>query len=155
MRPSLGLAAVLAAVHVAGPALAQEQAQTGAAPGAAVDEHDPAFIFRVLNGDMVRDAATALDLAETLLRHRYGEGMLKAQQPLSAHDAGDSWMIEGTSEAVDPVSNAGQVRLRINKADASVAWLYFELPRELREQLDNARRQYRDQPGAPPPTPAR
>lgn len=149
MRSSLGLAAMVAAALVAEPALAQERAPTGAASGVAVDEHGPAFIFRVLNGDMVRDAATALDLAKTLLRHRYGEDMLKAQQPLSAHDAGDFWMIEGTPEAVDPVSNAGQVRLRINKADASVAWLYFELPRELREQLDKAERQSREHPDAP------
>jgi len=84
---------------------------------------------------MVDDAEMAIELAEVLIRRRFGDDSLKAQQPLSARDAGEFWVIEGIPNASELATGLGPVRIELKKADASIASLYFTLPSALQAKL--------------------
>jgi hypothetical protein len=95
----------------------------------------PRGILQALSGDIVGHADMAIELAEVLLRRGFGEDCLKAQQPLSARDAGEYWAIDGKADALEAATGTGPVKIELKKADASVASLYFELSKDLKAKL--------------------
>jgi len=103
----------------------------------------PRRLMQILNDDMAPDAETAIALAETLIRRRYGEDSLSAQQPLSARDAGKYWAIDGTPDAVEPDSGFGPVRIEVRKVDAGFAALYFDPPSAVRAQMEDVQEKLR------------
>jgi hypothetical protein len=84
---------------------------------------------RMLYGDLIKDAATAIALAEVLVKNNFGDDVLKKQRPLKATADGDFWIVEG-SVTKDPAKQPeGPVILRINKADLTVDEFYLHLNR--------------------------
>jgi hypothetical protein len=101
------------------------------------------ILQKILREDMVKNAEMAIGLAEVLIRHRWDADTLKLQQPLSARDAEDRWVVEGTPNALDPSSQSGPVHIELNEADARILSFCFTLPREIREKFDKVRLQGR------------
>lgn len=85
------------------------------------------YIQHLVYGDMVKDAAMAVELAAVLIRRNCGEAVLKNQQPLVAREDGDYWLVEGPPNKPEAVSDVGPVHVKLKKTDASVASLYFTL----------------------------
>ena len=85
-------------------------------------------IQHLVIGDLVKNTETAVELAAILIRRNFGEDSLKEQQPLSAHEDGDYWSVDGTPTMMKNTSGFGSVRVRIKKTDASVASLYWDPP---------------------------
>ena len=96
-------------------------------------------IMTAINGNMVNDAITAIDLASVLIRHRYGEEFLKVQQPLSTRDDGEFWLVDGPPNAVETKSGIGPIHIRLKKSDASVAGLFCSLSKELEKKMRSKR----------------
>lgn len=84
---------------------------------------------RMLYGDLLKDAAAAIELAEVLVKNNFGDAVLKEQRPLTATADGDFWIVEG-SVTKDPAKQLeGPVILRVNKRDLTVDAFYLHLNR--------------------------
>lgn len=84
---------------------------------------------RMLYGDLIKDAAAAVALAEVLVKNTFGEEVLKKQRPLKAAADGDFWIVEGNVTKDPAKQYEGPVILRINKADLTVDEFYLHLNR--------------------------
>jgi hypothetical protein len=92
-------------------------------------------IYKVLQGDLVENAETAIDLAAVLIRRNWSEDTLKVQQPLVAREEGDTWLVEGTPKTT-PAPGELLVHVQLKKSDASVVCLHWTL----QNPLDGAKR---------------
>ena len=81
--------------------------------------------MQAINGDMIDDAETARELAEVLIRRRYGEDILKIQQPLTVRDSEGFWIVDGSPNAFEPKTGLGPVYVQLKKIDASVTALLW------------------------------
>jgi hypothetical protein len=90
------------------------------------------YLSRILIGDLVENAETAIDLAAVLIRRNWSEDTLKAQQPLVGREEGDTWLVEGTPKTT-PATGELLVHVQIKKADASVVCLNWTLQKPLFE----------------------
>ncbi|HTI88455.1 MAG TPA: NTF2 fold immunity protein [Alphaproteobacteria bacterium] len=90
---------------------------------------DRAEIFRMVQramyGDSVKDTDSAVALAEVLVARNFGKSVLEKQQPLTAREDGDAWIIEGSAAKIQPKPGMGPVIVRLAKADAKVESLYL------------------------------
>lgn len=86
----------------------------------------PAFVQRVLLGDLVNDAKTATALTAVLVSNNFGDDVLRRQEPLSASDGGDYWTIEGSFNRDRTSEGVGKLIAKVNKADARVISLMFD-----------------------------
>jgi hypothetical protein len=103
---------VLAACHQAG--------------GAAMTEQPPdiSMLTRRAGSGLV-DSQLALTIAETLFRNEIGDERLKRQLPLQVSDLGQSWLVKGTPNPLNPGrSPTGLVdaytEIVISKADCRI-----------------------------------
>lgn len=79
------------------------------------------MLMQLLGGDLVPNEQAALSLAETLIRGKYGDEMLKRNQPLTVRRQGDYWFVRGRKQG------SFSSMLRINRVDARVdAALVFD-----------------------------
>lgn len=85
-----------------------------------------AFAQRVLTGELVKDAKTAIAITEILIKGNYGEIALSEQMPLIARDDGSIWVIEGSLNKDRSAEGPGTVIVKINKSDAKVISLLFD-----------------------------
>lgn len=81
--------------------------------------------MQAINGNMIDDAETAMELASVLIRRRYGEEILKIQQPLTVRDSEEFWIVEGPPNAFEPKTGLGPVYVQLKKTDASVTALLW------------------------------
>jgi hypothetical protein len=82
---------------------------------------------RALYGDALKDEATALAVAEILIRSSFGDAELLRQRPLKIKSEDQSWIIEGSFNAEGKTVGEGPVVVRLNKADATVETLFLKL----------------------------
>lgn len=85
------------------------------------------FLQRVFYGDAVKDEATALALAEVLIRSKFGEKELERQLPLSVRTDEDCWIIEGSYNKDESKVGEGPAIIRMNKAHATIESMYLRL----------------------------
>ena len=88
-------------------------------PSPASAENMGDHIFKVLQGfpdGVVPDETAALGVVEALIRGRYGEEMLKQNQPLTVRRDGEFWVVSGKERKPTPLITT----VRISKADARV-----------------------------------
>lgn len=136
------LLVVLVAIAVRNPVVERRDGATDTAR--ALDpETATRRLLQALTGPIAEDAETAIALAETLIRQRFGEETVKTQWPLSAHDAGEFWAITGPPDAVQPTSGVGPVRIEVRKADAGISALYFDAAAAARAQMEEIRERLR------------
>lgn len=86
------------------------------------------YLYQILQGDLVEDAETAVDLAAVLIRRKWGDDTLNEQQPLVAREDGDAWWVEGAPRKSEASPGALSVRMQMKKKDASVALLHWLPP---------------------------
>jgi len=96
-------------------------------------------LSRAVNGDMIDDAETAIEIASVFVRRRFGEEFLKVQQPLSARDDGEFWWVDGPLNAFEKKTGLGSVHLKLKRSDASVAALLCLPAEELKKMRPKGR----------------
>jgi hypothetical protein len=77
------------------------------------------YVFKLLQGfpdGLVPNEEAAIAVVEALIRGRYGDEMLKENQPLTARRDGEFWVVEGKERKPTPLITT----VRISKADARV-----------------------------------
>jgi NTF2 fold immunity protein of polymorphic toxin system component len=97
-------------------------------------------VMQAINGNMIDDAETAIELASVLIRRRYGEDILKIQQPLTVRDSEEFWIIEGPPNAFEPKTGLGPVYVQLKKIDASVTALLWSPSKEVVKKVRQKRR---------------
>jgi hypothetical protein len=85
------------------------------------------YVQRLVYGDMVKDAATAIELAAVLIRRNCGASSLNGQEPLTAREEGAYWWVDGAAKKTKTSLGPGPVHVKLKKTDASVASLYWTL----------------------------
>ena len=76
-------------------------------------------VFKLLQGfpdGLVPNEKTAVAIVEALIRGKYGDEMLKENQPLTVRLDGEFWVVEGKERKPTPLITT----VRISKADAHV-----------------------------------
>jgi hypothetical protein len=72
-------------------------------------------------GGFVPNAETAISIARAILIPIYGAGAIKAEEPLTAHRHGDTWIIEGTLPCPKDASCVGgTAELQLSAKDGRI-----------------------------------
>jgi len=79
-----------------------------------------------LIGTFISDEKIALALAETLIREKHGEAVLKENQPLTVRRDGEFWVVEGREGKPMPLMTT----VRISSVDAHVDLFVVSTPAE-------------------------
>lgn len=88
------------------------------------------MIIQVMTGDLVPDENAAIGVVEALIRGKYGEEVLKQNQPLRVTRARDFWIVQGKDQGLS-TSTA-----RISRIDARVEeFLVFDANHRLLAEL--------------------
>jgi hypothetical protein len=90
------------------------------------DTTGPGYVLGLIHGDLVKDAGTAVALAEVLVESNFGVSKLEAQRPLVAYENGNFWIVEGSLNKERSVEGPGKLVVKIEKADASILYLGFD-----------------------------
>lgn len=98
-----------------------------------------AHVMQAVNGDMIDDAETAIELASVFIRRRFGEGFLKVQHLLSARDDGEFWWVDGPPNAFEKETDLGSVHLQLRRSDAGVASIFCLPAKELKKMRPKGR----------------
>ncbi|MGE5538310.1 MAG: NTF2 fold immunity protein [Gemmatimonas sp.] len=76
---------------------------------------------------MLKDAPSAVAVAEALIRAKFGEQALKEQRPLTAKADGEFWQVEGSLNRGSKEPGAGPVKIRFRRSDMQVVSLHFSI----------------------------
>lgn len=82
------------------------------------------YLQRAVNGDLVKNEASAIALAEVLIQKNFGDEALKEQQPLITRENEEYWQVEGSLNRDPSIAGRGPVIVKIRKRDACVPVFY-------------------------------
>jgi hypothetical protein len=77
-------------------------------------------VLGLILGDLLKTEAAARDVAADVLKHKYGEAVLRQQEPLLVTDLGKAWYVEGSHVPTDLPPEFGPYFMRMRKADCCV-----------------------------------
>jgi NTF2 fold immunity protein of polymorphic toxin system component len=96
---------------------------------------DYSMLSRRWNGDKLISSEIAVEIARLVRKKQLGQAAQQRDEPLSAQDDGDTWVVVGANpENHDPANLAldGPLRMRISKFDGQILSyvLSVRLPRQ-------------------------
>lgn len=88
--------------------------------------HPAKYVQQIIHGDLVENGKAAIELAEVLVRNKFGDSDLQEQQPFVARDGDQVWIVEGSKNKDRSVEGRGRLVIMVNKAHAKIESLMFD-----------------------------